>query len=279
MSLSVNGLRIRKGHENKIPKIVSLIEPTIVMMFQAEARKVASEYARKFYEYIEENPIEENNNVVSFKDFFSKNIFDHKANVLNPLFFKGTHNIEVFPLFLRNVLTCQHYSLDKYSLRFMRTQQSKRILIILPSFVNQEDLPNELFEYCENYSTENQTDDVPEHFENYREKELANREWYDIDEKGKALSYKIEIDHPVLEYLSDLEPKHMIKKFNVRLSVFNNHYLNGRDLDPHDVLDEMIDLMADNHFLKLVEEELTKKEEEVLPRLSNLKEKWGMEND
>ncbi len=278
MSLHVNGLRVHKNKENDLPRILELLKEPVIIALQEGAASKTKDFAASFYDYYEKDMSDEskNKNIISYSDFFAKKIHGLRKKFVNPSFFENTHNIETFPLFLEALLTCEMYSYDQYEIEIAKTNKTKRTLIILPSCLNQSSLPEELFEFCENYSTENQTDDLPSHFKVYAEKEEANSEWYDLNKT--TFLHNVEIPLKIEEWLSEMKSRKLFTKINIAYTVYESHYLKDKKMDYYKQMDEIFLLMEQDGFNELINNEIKVQEKLLAPKLELLKEKWGVRN-
>lgn len=277
MSLRVNGLKIKKGNESNIDKIIELLKEPLIISLKEEARLKTVYLAERFVKYYERRENKEglNSNQISFDEFFDSSIFIIKKKFIDPKFFNEVLCLDSFPLLVETILLSKPFQYDKYDLKIFKNTRND-MLIILPFSVRGDKLPSEIFQYCDDHSVENQTDDIPPHFANYKEKEKAISDWYDVDFNGSFLSKKIEISLDINEWLLNLSPDEVITKINIRLETFKKHFLNGREMDYHQIVDEIIDLNEDEEFNRLFNIELEKEKEIVNDTLTTIKEMWNV---
>lgn len=250
MSLSVNGLKIKKGKENCLEEIVSILTPIISKNMEKRAKKemndIYEKLLSKFYKEKKEDC------TFHFGDFFENDIFIYvKKEELPLFFFEGSSHISFTPYFIKSILESNSYSFDSFKLKFCPTKSSDDILIILPFDLNLKELPSELEEYCILFSASNSTDDIPSHFKNRKEWKAAIDLWYSIDDMTTFISRQIETKIDVEEWLFNIDLKSILSKSSSYDAIYNRYYKPEEDNRSFcEIVDHLIELKTNDELFK-----------------------------
>lgn len=248
MSLVVNGLKLEEHFFEKEDLILSILKEKI-------KENLIEDYENKIYNYLRafiyENESELENNCVNLKKYVDNKIFlyNQKIDTSN---YPENCSFKDSLIYFDEIIKKDQSVFDSYNIRICHNEDEKFKLIILPLSLSLESIPKEILKYSKFYASENQTDDVPDHFDNIEEKNKAIKDWYSINEndenKTKILSVNIDSIKSI-DALKNVKVKQLILKHRIRIQIYEDFFKKDAKEDVLDSLDNITLLLKDDDFI------------------------------
>lgn len=257
MSLRVSGLKIKEGNEDNLMEIISLLKPLITSSMENRAKKELKDIYSSYIKLLAKDDNWKQDPLFDMGDFFERNVYLYvKKEAIPKVYFEGKMHRTYFPLLIKDIFSSEFLSYHKFTLKICPTKSSNKLLLILPFDFDEETLPKELMCYCDIYSASNSTDDIPSHFKDEKELEQAINDWYDIDDSNLFLSYDVNVDMNISEWIQDLKVGDFVRRYSVYEKVFKENYLeDGQEIEPFDMIEKIVELKSDKDFKELAEKE------------------------
>ncbi len=248
MSLVVNGLKLEEHFFEKEAFILSVLKNKVEDI-------LIENYENKIYNYLRhfiyENESELLNHSINLKKYVDNKIFLYNKKIDTSNYPEKCSFKESLAYF-DEIIKKDQSVFDHYNIRICHNEEENFKLIILPLSLNKELIPEEIFKYSKFYASENQTDEVPDHFDNIEDKNKAIKDWYSINEndENKTKTFNVEIDTVnAIDALKKVKIKQLILKHRIRIQIYEDYFKNNEKENVLDSLDNITLLLKNNDFI------------------------------
>lgn len=248
MSLVVNGLKLEEHFFEKEDFILSVLKNNIEKM-------LIEHYENKIYNYLRhfiyENESDIQNDSIDLKKYVDNKVFLYNQKIDTSNYPEKCSFKESLAYF-DEIIKKDQSVFDCYTVKVCHNENENFKLIILPLSLDKELISEEVFKYSTFYASENQTDDIPDHFDNMEDKNKAIKDWYSINEndENKTKNFNVKINTiNAIDALKKVKIKQLILKHRVRIQIYEDYFKKDDKEDVLDSLDNITLLLKDNDFI------------------------------